>query len=144
MQSNATSEELRDHLLRYAILESIMNLITISEDLRDTIAKKLAEESCEGYHDQGRWYLITTAQGSTRVAYAEHSRAWDPWNDDAKVIRLLDLCWHFGGAADDAVDFSWSKDEDDNACKIAIEFIRSYVPPSYDSDQWTTLVDDAR
>lgn len=108
--------------------------IVISDSIRQEIAARVVEQAHPGYHRQGYYYVVD----GERVMYAETTRQFDPWHDDADVIGVDDLVFIFGGAEADRADFDPTSDDPDvdeeTAAEIAVDFARGYVPDSYDAE----------
>lgn len=108
-------------------------IITISENIKEEIARRVAEQQSAGYSvdAQGQWYVVNGAQ----VVHKQRNAAWAPWSDDADVIGVEDLVNIFGGADDDRADFTNGEDGADDF-EVTVEFALGYVPDSYDADAY--------
>ena len=108
-------------------------MIVINDDIKDEIAKRVAEQASAGYSPdaQGNWYVVDGAY----VMHLDSNAAWKPWNDDANVIHVNDLVWYFGGAKEENADFENGVDGAEDF-DIAVEFAFGYVPASYDQDMY--------
>lgn len=108
--------------------------ITINESIKQEIAEKVVEQSSAGYsHDaQGSWYVVD----GERVVHAQARRPWNPWSDDADVIGVEDLVNIYGGAEADRALF-WDDREGNEQYDAQVDFALSYVPDSYDADDYS-------
>ena len=85
-------------------------IITISEDIKDEIARRVCEQAHPGYSTEymGEYYVVD----GTRVMHAQARRAWNPWPDSADIISVEDLVFIYGGAEESHCDFDPSPAED--------------------------------
>lgn len=105
-------------------------IISISEDIKQEIAEKVAQQASAGYSvdAQGEWYVVD----GERVVHAQRNRPWNPWSDDADVIAVDDLVFLYGGAEQEHADFENGVDGADD-WEPAVDFALGYVPSSYDA-----------
>lgn len=110
-----------------------MRTITISESIKEEIARRVAEQQSAGYSidAQGQWYVVDGAQ----VVHAQRNRPWNPWHDAADVIGVEDLVNIYGGADAERADFTNGEGGADDF-DITVEFALGYVPDSYDADDY--------
>lgn len=112
-------------------------IISISEDIKEEIARKVVEQAHPGYSVdyQGQWYVV---DGSS-VQHKQRNAPWAPWSDDSAVIAVDDLVNIYGGADDENAVFSLedtSGYSDEEQLEIAVEFALGYVPDSYDAEAY--------
>lgn len=107
-------------------------LIRIAENIKQDIAEKVAQMASRGYiaDYQGSWYVVD----GVRLMHHTSDAPWTPWMDNAAVIHVNDLVEIYGGADTESADFENSGEGEDYA--LTVEFALSYVPDSYDADDY--------
>lgn len=110
-----------------------MRTITISESIKEEIARRVTEQQSAGYSvdAQGQWYVVDGAH----VIHAQRNRPWNPWHDGADVIGVEDLVNIYGGADAERADFTNGEGGAEDF-DITAEFALGYVPDSYDADDY--------
>ena len=107
-----------------------MTVITIAENIKDEIARRIVEQAQPGYASEymGEWYVVDGVQ----LMHAQQNRHFDPWHDGAEVVSVEDLVFIAGGAHDDHADFDAGNYYDDDEVDAAISFALSYIPDAYE------------
>lgn len=70
---------------------------------RREVAQKIVAEADPGYHGQG-FYYADPVNGN--VYYAETTRLWNPWSDDATIVAVADLVNQDSNSFTPSVDWS--------------------------------------